>query len=187
MDALVPAFVLALLLLPGNAVAAAAARLATRTGRPLATAGGAALGMALGCAAAGAAGAALHPRLTPEAARLMLGLAILAGGIGLLLPGRRDTLDGWRLGAFGTGVAGIGSLALGGSVHFVVFALALATGMPALAALGAALASAGVLAVAAATGERAWHRLPLRGVRWGACGLLAAAGLVVALGALGLV
>lgn len=187
MDALVPAFILALMLLPGDAAAAAAARLATRTASPAATAIGAAIGLAIGCALAATAGALLHPRLTPEAARLMLGLALAATAIGLIFPAKPQTLDRWRLGAFATALVGIGSLSLGNGVQFLVFALALVTGMPVLAALGAAIAAAAVLTAAAMLGEPGWRKLPGRAIRWAPVPLLLVAGAVIGLGALKLV
>lgn len=184
MDALVPAFILALILLPGDAAAAATARLATRTGAPAGAAIGAALGLALGCALAAAGGLALRVTLTPEAQRLMLALALVATALGLVLPAKPLKLDGWKLGAFGTGLVGIGALALGGGVHFLVLALALVTGMPVFAALGAALAAALVLAVAALLGEREWQRLPARAIRWTPAPVLLGIGAFIGLGAL---
>lgn len=187
MDALVPAFVLALLLMPGDPAALATARLATRTGRPLGAATGALLGIALGCAVAAAGGAALRATLTPEAQRLMLALALVATAIGLVTPAKPLGLDGWRLGTFGTGVAGIGALSLGSSVQFLVLALALVTGMPVLAAAGAALAIAVVLGVAAAMGEAEWRRLPATAIRRTPAPVLLVAGAFIGLGALRLV
>lgn len=187
MDALVPAFVLALLLLPGDAAALAAARIATRSGRPFATAAGATLGIAIGCVAGAYVGAALRTMLTPEAQRLMLSLALVATALGLVTAAKPPRLDGWRLGAFGNALAGIGTLALGGGMQFLILALALVTGMPALAAAGAALATALVLGVAATLGESEWRRLPTTVIRRIPAPLLLGAGAFIGLGALRLV
>lgn len=187
MDALVPAFILALLLMPGDPAALATARLASRTGRPFAAATGALLGIALGCTLAGTGGGALRATLTPEAQRLMLALALVATAIGLVMPAKPHKLDGWKLGAFGTGLVGIGALSLGGSVQFLVLALALVTGMPVLAAAGAALAVAAVLGVAATLGEAEWRRLPATAIRRSPAPVLLVAGAFIGLGALRLV
>jgi putative Ca2+/H+ antiporter (TMEM165/GDT1 family) len=187
MDALVPAFILALLLLPGDPAALATARLASRTDQPFAATAGAGIGIALGCAIAAAGGAALRATLTPEAQRLMLAMALVATAIGLVMPAKPHRIDHWRLGAFGNGMAGIGALSLGGSVQFLVLALALVTGMPASAAAGATLATMVVLGVAAFLGEAEWRRLPATAIRRTPAPVLLVVGAFIGLGALRLV
>jgi putative Ca2+/H+ antiporter (TMEM165/GDT1 family) len=137
---------------------------------------------------AAAAGAMLAPRLTPDAKLLMFALALLFQGAGgftrVKMP---DRLDGWRLGAWATGVLGLFILAFGDGVQFIVATLAARSTLPWLAAVGAAVGSMAVIAPAALMGEARWTALPLRPVRMVASAVLLLAGAVIALTALQLV
>ena len=133
-------------------------------------------------------GALLATRMTPEAKQLLLAMAlVLAGGSAAFAAKAPDRLEGWRLGGFGTTLAGIFVLALGDRTQFVAFALAARTPVPALAAIGATLGSLAVVVPAALIGERRWRRLPLAGLRWTSGALLLACGLVLGLDAVALI
>ena len=184
MEALVPAFVLALLAQPGDRPALLTAILADRFRRPLLVALAAGLAHGIGSVVAALAGGALA--LTPEAQSLLLAVALVAGGVTALwrtaLPSR---LERWHFGPFLTPLAGVFVLALGEQTQFFTFALA-ASGMPWFAAAGSTLGAAVVATVAALLGEARWTRLPLRWLRLGAAAIFLVAGAVIALGALDL-
>ena len=137
---------------------------------------------------AAAAGALLAPRLTPEAKQLFLAMALLFQGAGGLFPVKApDRLDGWRIGAAATSLAGLFILAFGDGVQFVVLALAARTDLPPLAAIGATLGSLVVIVPAAVLGERGWTALPLVTVRRIVAALFVVAALWLGLGALRLI
>lgn len=113
------------------------------------------------------AGTLLAPMLTPEAARLLLALALALQGSGALWSGKPpERLDRWRLGAFATATFGLFIFAFGDGVQFVVAALTAGRGSPILAAAGATIGATAVIAAAAMLGERSWIKLPLKRSRW---------------------
>jgi len=71
------------------------------------------------------------------------------------------------------------------AARFLVLAIAVATGVPLLAAAGGALGSGAVLTAAWALGAEWETRLPLRAIRLGGAGLFAFAAIVIALVARG--
>jgi putative Ca2+/H+ antiporter (TMEM165/GDT1 family) len=187
MEALVPAFLLAVLTQLGERPAMLTAILADRYGRPLTVALGAGLAHAGGNAIAALAGKAMAPILTPNAQSLLLAIALVMGGLGGLwrvkAPGR---LEGWHLGSLLTPLLGIFVLALGDRTQF--FTLALATrGEPWFAAAGAALGAFGVCFVAAVLGELSWRGIRLGTVRVIVALLFLAAGAWMGLVALRLI
>ena len=186
MEALVPAFVLALLAQPGDRPALLTAILADRFRRPLLVALAAGLAHGIGSVVAALTGGALAPGLTPEARSLLLAVALVGGGVTALwrtaLPSR---LERWHFGPFLTPLAGVFVLALGEQTQFFTFALA-ASGMPWFAAAGSTLGAALVAVAAALLGEARWTALPLRWLRLGAAAIFLVAGAVIALGALDL-
>jgi putative Ca2+/H+ antiporter (TMEM165/GDT1 family) len=184
MEAIVPAFLLALLSQIGDKPALLTALLADRYRRPLMVALAAGIAHALGNGLAALAGVAMAHMLTPNAQALLLAAALVTGGVGGLWPAKPPKrLDGWRLGAFLTPLLGVFSLALGDRTQFFTFALA-AGGMPWFAAIGAALGAFAVAFAAAALGERGCQSLPLRWLRLVPALLFLVAGIWMALRAL---
>ncbi len=184
MEAIVPAFLLALFAQACDRPAMLTAILADRYRRPLAVALAAFLAHLAGNAFAAAAGAAVAPMMTPNARALLLALALVFGAFAGTKPPSR--LEGWRLGAFATALLGTLLLALGDRTLFFTFALA-ARGEPAFAAAGASMAAGAVAFVASVVGERGWTALPLRWLRLGGGAALLVAGLWIGLGALRLI
>ncbi|HEX8301855.1 TMEM165/GDT1 family protein [Sphingomonas sp.] len=184
MEAIVPAFLLAVLAQIGDRPALLTAILADRYGRPLTVALAAGLAHGAGNALAALAGMSMAPILIPNAQSLLLAIALVLAGLGgiwRVKPPRR--LEGWGLGALLTGFLGVFSLALGDRTQF--FTLALATrGEPWFAAAGATLGAFGVAFVAAVLGELSWRGLPLGKLRVTLGLVFLAAGAWMALGAL---
>ena len=184
MEALVPAFVLALLAQPGDRPALLTAILADRFRRPLLVALAAGLAHGIGSVVAALAGGALAPTLTPEAQSLLFAIALLAGGVTALwrtaLPSR---IERWHFGPLLTPLAGVFVLTLGEQTQFFTFALA-ASGLPWFAAAGSTLGALVVAMVAALLGAARWNALPWRWLRFGAAAIVLVAGAVIALDAL---
>ena len=146
--------------------------------------------LAIGCASLIACAGALllQGKLTPEAGRLFVALALLLQGAGGLVRAKApDRLAGWRLGAFGTSYVGLFILAFGDGLQFIVLALAVGADLPYAAAIGATVGSLAVIAPAALLGERAWTALPQLAVRRIAAAMFLVTGAVLALSALRLV
>lgn len=184
MEALVPAFIAALLTQLGDRTPLLTAILADRFGRPLTVAFAAALAHALGNSIAAIGGYWLAPMLTPEAQSLLLALALLFAGLGALWKvGTPDRLERWRIGALLTAFFGVFILALGDRAQFFTFAIA-TRGMPWFAAAGATLGAFVVAFVAAVLGEKGWQRIPFRWLRIATGILFLLAGAIVGLGAL---
>ncbi|RYY23894.1 MAG: hypothetical protein EOP62_18550 [Sphingomonadales bacterium] len=184
MEAIVPAFLLAVLTQLGDRPALLTAILSDRYGRPLTVALAAGLAHAGGNALAAFAALSIAPIMTPNAQSLFLALALLMAGFGGLwrvkLPSR---LDKWHLGSFFTPLLGVFVLALGGNTQF--FTLALATrGEPWFAAVGAALGAFAVCFVAAVLGELSWRNIPFGKLRLIIGLVFIVAGVWIALGAL---
>ncbi|HEX8384514.1 MAG TPA: TMEM165/GDT1 family protein [Sphingomonas sp.] len=188
MDALMAALVAGALAQAGDRTAWLAAILADRFARPGLVILAAAL--AIGCASLIACAGALllQGKLTPEAGRLFLALALVLQGAGGLVRAKPpERLAGWRLGAFGTSTVGLFILAFGDGLQFIVLALAARAALPWAAAVGATLGALAVIAPAALLGERGWIALPQLLVRRVAAALFLVTGIVLALSALRLV
>lgn len=165
MEALVPAFIAALLTQPGDRPAMLAAILADRYGRPLLVALAAGIAHALGNGFSALGGAVVAPLLTPAAQMMLLAIALLLNAFATLIPVRMpDRLEHWRAGTFLTALLGSFSLALGDRTQFFTFAIA-ARGEPLFAAAGAAAGAFAVMFVAAVVGELGWARIPFRWFR----------------------
>jgi putative Ca2+/H+ antiporter (TMEM165/GDT1 family) len=188
MDALMAAIVAAALAHIGDRPARLAAILSDRYGRPGAVVAMAALALLAAAAIAAAAGIWLAPRLTPEAARLFLALALLLQGAGALWRAKApDRLSGWRTGPWVTAFAGTFILAFGDGVQLIVMALATRAVLPWLAAIGAAVGGLAAIAPAAVLGEAGWTALPLAPLRRIVGGLFVLVAIPLGLGALRLV
>ena len=186
MEAIVPAFLLALLAQIVDRPAALTAMLADRYGRPLTVAVAALVAHGLLNGAAAVAGAAVAPTMSPHAQSLLLAIALLFGGVGAFGPTRLPArFERWRVGPWLTAFAGIFVLALAERTQFFTFALA-ARGAPWFAAIGATLAAFAVAFVAATLGESGWKGAGFRWLRIGSGVLFLIAGTWIGLGALGL-
>jgi putative Ca2+/H+ antiporter (TMEM165/GDT1 family) len=162
MEALVPAFIAALLTQPGDRPALLAAILADRYGKPLTVALGAGLAHALGNAVAALGGGAVAPLLTPAAQSMLLAVALVLNALSTFMPVRTPArLEQWRMGALLTSFLGIFSLALGDRTQFFTFAIG-GAGQPWFAAAGATAGCFAVSFIAAVTGELAWASISFR-------------------------
>ncbi len=176
MEALVPAFVAALLLQIGDRSPWLVAILADRYGRPVTVAIAALIAHGAGNAIAGIGGLLIGPILTPNAKQLLLAIALIFAALGLLWRlGKPDRLESWRLGSFLTAFLGVFILALGDSTQFFTLAFAARGNSPWFAVIGATAAVFVVNTAAAMMGELQWRRLPVRGFRI-VLGLLCLAG-----------
>lgn len=188
MDALMAAFVAALLIQLGDRNAWFAAILADRYGKPIPVIAAATIGIAATNALGVVAALLMAPILTPNARALMLALALLsAGGSALFASKHPGQMDGWRLGAFATSLIGMLAIGVGDRLQFVTAGLALASPLPWFAAIGATIGSVVVIVPAAMLGERRWLALPITAIRMGTGGVLIIAGLWTLLGALRLI
>lgn len=165
MEALVPAFIAALLTQVGDRPAMLTAILADRYGRPLLVALMAGLAHAGGNALAALGAMWIAPMLNPNAQALLIAIALLFAGLSALWPAKRpDRLERWQLGAMLTPLLAVFILALGDRTQFFTFALA-ARSDPWFAAAGAGAGAFAVAFVAAVLGELSWSRLPFTPVR----------------------
>lgn len=185
MDALVPAFVAALLAGIGDRPAWLAAILADRYGRPLSVVFAFAIAHAAVSAIAAAGAVAVAPVMTPNAKALLLALALIFAAAGAVWKIKApDRLERWRMGAFATTLLGGFILVFGDRTAFLTFGIAARSPTPFMAAAGAATGSIVVAFVAVACGEATWLRLPLRRISAAAGGILFIVGALMALSAL---
>jgi len=181
MDALVPAFVLALLAGwdgTGQRLAAHLVRVGGGRGAVLA---GLALGCVLVAGIAAFGGVLAKPYVVPRAAQLILAVALVFAGFAAFGQGERPGVRDWPAGAFVTAVTSLVAYELPGSAAFFAFAMAVGSPHPALVATGIAVGSfaavaAGALAILPTT--------LLRPARWAIGVLFLLAGAVTALTAL---
>ena len=186
MEAIVPAFLLAVLSQIGDRPALLTAILADRYGRPLTIAFAAGLAHAGLNFAAAFAGMAVAPMMTPNAKALLLAIALISGGLFGFGGKLKDRLEGWKMGALVTPLLGVLVLAFGERTQFFTFALA-TRGEPWFAATGATIGAFAIGFVAAVLGERAWQGIPLRWPRISVALAFLGAGAWIGLGALRLV
>ncbi|MCP3732650.1 TMEM165/GDT1 family protein [Sphingomonas sp. MG17] len=188
MEALVPAFVAALLAQIGDRSPWLVAILADRYGKPFTIALAALFAHAAGNAIAGAGGALIAPMLTPNAKQLLIALALIFAASGALWRLKApDRLERWRLGSWLTAFLGIFILALGDTTQFFTFAFAARGPSPWTAVVGATVAAFAVNLIAALMGEASWRRLPLHRIRVGVGVLALGGGAVLGVSALQLI
>lgn len=188
MDALMAAFVAALLTQAGDRTPWLAAILGDRYDRPIAVIAGIAVAIAATNALGVAAGRLVAPILTPDARALMLAVALLsAGGSALFAVKHPGRMAGWRIGAFATSLVGVLAQGVGDRLQFITAALAIASPLPWFAAVGATLGSMVVIVPAVITGEAGRGRLPITAIRIVTGLVLILAGLWAGLGALRLI
>jgi putative Ca2+/H+ antiporter (TMEM165/GDT1 family) len=188
MDALMAAFVAAILIESGDRTPWLAAILADRFAKRGTVILASLLALAIGNGVAGYGGGIVAAHLTPNARALLLGMALISAGIGAF--GRLkppDRLVKWRIGAFATSLFGMGVLAFGDRTQFATLAFAARSDAPVLAAIGATLGAGLVNAAAALAGEEFRKTLPIRAIRIGTGLLLCATGIISTLSALRLI
>ena len=185
MDAILPALLIALVLEIGDRTQLLATLLGQRCRRPLP------ILLGIFCAALILSGIAAYggklaaDMINNRAATLLLGLALISGGSGGFFKVKPPvTVDTWRLGAFASSLGAFFILAAIDKTMFAVFALAaVKPGWPTIAvaaAVGTTLANAPAVIL----GER--FMLP-KSVRPAIGTLLCAIGVLLAIGALGLI
>ncbi len=188
MDALMAAFVAAILIEAGDRTPWLAAILGDRFERRGTVIVASLVALAIGNGIAGYGGGIVAAHLTPNARALLLAMALIsagAGAFGRLKP--PDRLEKWRIGAFATSLLGMGILAFGDRTQFATLAFAARSDAPVLAAVGATLGAGLVSAAAVLAGEAVRARLPIRAIRFGTGVLLCAVGIVSGLSALRLI
>jgi len=143
------------------------------------------VGCIVACALSAWLGAGIAAQLGPDAKAMLVAIALLLAGLELavLRPGRAPA-EPTR--SFGAILLVIGAAQLTAAAGFLVFALAGATALPALAAAGGALGSGTVLTGAWAMGGEWEARLPLRLGSFVVAGALILAALVTGLNARGI-
>jgi putative Ca2+/H+ antiporter (TMEM165/GDT1 family) len=188
MDALMAALVAAALAQVGDRTATLAAILVDRYRRPALVIVMAAVALATAGGLAATGGVLLAPRMTPEAKQFFIAMALIFQGGGALFKTKPpERLDGWKLGAALTSLTGLVILAFGDGVQFIVLALAARSTMPWLAAVGATIGSLVVIVPAVVLGEADWLKLPLRTARTVIAALFVLSGLIIGIGAIGLI
>ncbi|MBA2934681.1 TMEM165/GDT1 family protein [Sphingomonas sp. CGMCC 1.13654] len=185
MDALVPAFLIALLAELGDRTQLQAMALGERFRPPGAVIAGIALAAIMNMAIAGAIGMEIAAYIPHRPVQLLTGVALILAGSGAVFRVKAPpTVETWKLGALLSSAGAFFILALGDKTQFAIGALAAGSGYPWLAAAGGA---AGVIvgnAPAVVLGDR-WPRIvPLRWLRVGAGALLGLAGIVLVIVAL---
>lgn len=183
MDALLPAFVAALLAEFGDKSQLLVLALAAHFGRTRSVLAGVAIAAAANAALAAFAGNLLASLMTPEARGLLLALALVFAGAGALLPVRAPDVARWRIGAFASSFLAFLILAFGDKTQFVTAAIAARTASPILAACGA---TAGVVVASGAALALA-PQLPLARIRRGVAAIFLLGGLFSGIAALRLI
>lgn len=184
MDAFFPAFVAALLAEVGDKTQLLALALALHFRRAAPVLLGIALAALANAALAALAGTLLAPRLTHEAATLMLALGLLfAGAAALVKQAPPEPVQAGRFGPFLVSFFTFFVLELGDKTQFLTFAIALRSGSFWLTTAGA---TAGVVLASAIVtlAGRDWERLPVTPIRRGIGALFALSGLWAAVLAL---
>lgn len=188
MEALLTAFVAALLIEWDGKTQRIAASLSGSGGRGAAVLVGIAVAAFAGCGLAAWAGTALHDMLNIRAASLLLALSLLFAGVGGFWRGKPPAVEASSgAGAFAAAAWSSFVHAFGEGTHFAVAALVATFDQPFLTAVGAAAAMIAIAAPATAMGDEFERIVPLRRLRIAASVILLLAGCVVAVGALRLV
>jgi putative Ca2+/H+ antiporter (TMEM165/GDT1 family) len=196
MDALMAAFVAALLAQASDRTPWLTAILSTRFARPGTIILATAIALAIGNSIAAVGGALIGPRLSPNARDLFLALALVsAGGSALFAIKPPDRLSGWRIGAFMTSLLGVAILAAGDRTQFITFAISARSPSPVpvpvlapvLTAIGATIGALVVNIPAIIAGEDARRKLPITAVRVTIGILFLIVGVVLGLGAIRLI
>ena len=183
MDALLAAFVTALLAEWGDKTQLVAIMLAASTRRPAAIVAGLFLAAIASSIFAGIAGVYVAGLVTIRAMSLMVALALLFGGLAGLVRRRTPAPATARL-PIATAFILFLAAELGDRTQFLTFAIA---GRFDSAPLAAAGATAGIMAAgipAILLGDRLKSTMPVKAIRYGVAGLFLLAGFIVAVNAL---
>jgi putative Ca2+/H+ antiporter (TMEM165/GDT1 family) len=185
MDALVPAFIIALLAEFGDRTQLLAMALGDRYRRSGAVIAGIALAAILNMAIAGAIGMEIAAYIPHRPVQLLTGIALILAASGAAFRVKAPpTVETWRLGAFLSSAGAFFILAFGDKTQFAIGALAAGGGYPWLAAAGGAAGVTVANVPAAILGERWPQVAPLRWARIAAGILLGLAGIVLIIMAL---
>jgi putative Ca2+/H+ antiporter (TMEM165/GDT1 family) len=185
MDALVPAFLIAVLAELGDRTQWLAMALGERYRRPGAVIAGIAIAAILNMGIAGAIGMEIAAHIPHRPVQLLTGVALLLAASGAPFRVKPPpTVATWKLGAFLSAAGAFFILALGDKTQFAIGALAAGSGYPWLAAAGGAAGVTVAHAPAVILGDRWPQIVPLRWLRLGAGVLLALAGIVLVIMAL---
>lgn len=188
MDALLPAFLAALLAEFGDKTQWLALALGLHFARPLPVLGGIALAALISAALAALAGIYVSPMLSFEAATLMLALALLFAGIAAMMKQKPpEPVEGWRLGAFLSSFLAFFILELGDKTQFLTFAIAVRSGSFWLSMAGAVAGVVTASTIAILLGRRFATTLRVSAIRCGGGILFLLLGLWAALAALRLI
>lgn len=185
MDALVASFVAAFLCGWGDKTQLLLAILFARTGRAGPVIAATVVAVSAGQLFAALAGAALTGVIPLQAASLLLGIALVASGLGGLIARRAPNPGSLRLPLFVAALIMALAAQLGDRGSFVTFALAARFDAPLLAAAGGIAGSLAACVPALALGDRL--ATAARAFRWTTVPLFLVAGFAVALAALRLV
>jgi putative Ca2+/H+ antiporter (TMEM165/GDT1 family) len=188
LEALLPAFIFALLAEWGDKTQLLVVALAARHGRPGPLLAGVALAALINSLIAATGGIFVHGYITLRAISLLVALALIFAGVAGAMrrktPAMAETLPG---GAFLAGAFGFFLVEFGDKTQFVTFALAAQYDSLLLTAAGATAGVIAASAPAALLGTELARRVPVRAIRLGAAGLFLIVGLIVAVNALRLV
>ena len=185
MDALVPAFLIALLAELGDRTQLQAMALGDRFRRPGAVVAGIALAAILNMAMAGAVGMEIAAYIPHRPVQLLTGVALILAASGAVFRVKAPpTVETWTLGAFLSSAGAFFILAFGDKTQFAIGSLAAGSGYPWLAAAGGATGVIVANMPAVVLGDRWLQVVPLRWLRFGAGALLGLAGIVLVILAL---
>jgi len=135
---------------------------------------------------AAVAGAAVGSLLPPAGKAMFVAFALLAAAVELALPIRQRDLDEPTRSVFAVVLVLI-ARQIGDGARFLIAAIAAATGVPVLAALGGAIGAGAALTLGWGLGGALTARLPLRPIRSGIAGILLFAALWTGLSARGII
>jgi putative Ca2+/H+ antiporter (TMEM165/GDT1 family) len=185
LDALLPAFLAALLAEMGDKTQLLTVLLATRFARPGQVLAGVAVAALANSLIAGIGGALMTGIIPFRALNLLTALALIFAGGGALFPQKQPHVGIYdRFGVFGASAISFFILELGDKTQFLTFAFAARSQTPLLASAGA---MAGIIAAslpAIALGAKLPTAMPLRQLRIGIGILFVLVGIVVGLSAL---
>ncbi len=188
MDALMAAFVAALLAQAGDRTPWLAAILGDRYQKPALVILGVGIAVAVTNALGVFAGLLIAPILTPNARALVLCAALVsAGGSALFSIKHPGRMEGWRLGAVTTSLVGVLAQGVGDRTQFITAALAIRSPLPWFAAIGATIGSLVIIIPAVLAGEAGRRAMPIVAIRIGTGAILIGAGLLSGLSAFRLI
>ena len=188
MDALLPAFVAALLAEWGDKSQLLLVALAIRFRRPGPILAGVALAALANALLAAFAGVVIHDFITARATALLVAVSLLSAGmLALMRPSPPRIGAAWKTGAFLTSLGGFFLLEFADKTQFVTVALAAHHDSLALTALGAAAGVTAASVPAVLLGDHLAAAVPVQPIRIGIALLLLLAGLIVTVSALALV